>query len=32
MQGYNAANTLLDQLKVDQGSIWKDENNYQIIK
>ena len=32
MQGYNAANTLLDQLKVDRGSIWKDESNYQIIK
>ena len=32
MQGYNAANTLLDQLKADQGTIWKDENNYQIIK
>ena len=23
MQGYNAANTLLDQLKVEKGSIWK---------
>ena len=32
MQGYNAANTLLDQLKADQGTIWKDESNYQIIK
>ena len=29
---YNAANTLLDQLKADQGTIWKDESNYQIIK
>lgn len=25
MQGYNAANTLLDQLKVDKGSVWKEE-------
>ena len=32
MQGYNAANALLDQLKADQGTIWKDESNYQIIK
>ena len=31
MQGYNAANALLDQLKADQGTIWKDESNYQII-
>jgi hypothetical protein len=30
--GVDAANALLDQLKADQGTIWKDESNYQIIK
>ncbi|WP_291528974.1 patatin-like phospholipase family protein [Bacteroides sp. UBA939] len=31
MQGYNAANGLLEQLKLDKGTVWKDEINYQSI-